>query len=204
MPMDLKALWLGDVPIAHECERVYRYMYDRYGPEKVENRIPRDDWARWSIALGMVEASPSILDVGTAHGIFMNSLAATGRHERICGIDVRDYTLYSEMLPQVSRTIADAEEIPFGDGEFHTVTCMEVIEHLEDGKMERVIAQLRRVAARRLIVSVPFCEGFPLYKGHTQRFTPPRIGALFPKATYTLLVKEKKGGTPWLVIDEPR
>jgi len=195
---------LSEVDLAPECAEVLERMRSKFDPSTVDTRIPIDDWARWSLVLQWVKGATSILDIGTAHGTFINSLALARAAERIVGVDIRDYSLYSELYPGFERLMVDAEELPFADNEFDTVTCMEVIEHLPDGKMERVIESLRRVAARRLIISVPFCEGLPLYKGHAQRFTPERITRLFPDASYTLLVKQKKGGVPWLIIDECR
>lgn len=202
--MLMNVFWLGDVHIGSECDQVRLHMHDKFGSENVEKRIPRDDWARWSLILEWVKGAPSILDIGTAHGTFLNSLAAAKASERLVGIDIRDYSMYSQIYAGFQRLFADAGDMPFADNEFDTVTCMEVIEHLEDGKLNGVIDELRRVAARRLIVSVPFCEGLPLYKGHAQRFTPNRISELFPDARLSLFVKEKKGGTPWLIIDEER
>jgi hypothetical protein len=81
---------------------------------------------------------------------------------------------------------------------------MEVIEHLPDGKLERVLAQLRRVAARRLIVSVPFCEPLPLPHYHQQQFTAERILSMFPTAKFTLFLKSPVTRVPWMLIDEPQ
>jgi len=202
--LEAKAHLLSEADLHPACVQVRSMMWDKFTQDMVDRRIPTDDWARWSIVLQWVKGTPSLLDVGTAHGTFLNSLACANTAKHMVGIDIRDYSLYSELFPGFERIIADAEQMPFSDGEFETVTCMEVIEHLPDEKLERVLAELRRVAARRLIISVPFCEGIPLYKGHSQRFDPERIKLLFPNASYTILMKEKRGGTPWLMIDEPR
>lgn len=179
-------------------------MRERFGAELVDKRILPYDWARWSIVLDWVRGAESILDIGTAHGTFMNSLACATAANRLVGIDIRDYSLYSELFPGFERFMADAEEMPFADNEFEIVTCMEVIEHLPGGKMDRVIDQLRRVAAKRLIVSIPFCEPLPLPKYHNQQFTLDRVLALFPNASYTLLLKKPVTRVPWLVVDEPQ
>lgn len=178
-------------------------MRSKFGHEKVESRIPVADWARWSYVLERVKGAASLLDVGTAHGTFLNSLACARAAEELTGIDIRNYSLYAELYPGFKRIEADVADMPFGDGAFDTVTCMEVVEHLPDEKLEQALSALRRVSNRRLIVSVPFCEGEPIYKGHFQRFTVDRIEALFPNASYTLLMKERKGATPWLLIEEP-
>ena len=51
------------------------------------------------------------------------------------------------MLQQKLKTL------PFRDGEFDTVVCTHVIEHVLDYK--KAIAELRRVSRKRLIIVVP-------------------------------------------------
>ena len=63
-------------------------------------------------------------------------------------------------------TQCSAEELPFGDGEFDFIQCMEVLEHLHHP--ERALAEFRRVArpGARLVISVPHPpEWFP-NEGH--------------------------------------
>jgi ubiquinone/menaquinone biosynthesis C-methylase UbiE len=45
------------------------------------------------------------------------------------------------------------ESLPFADGEFDTVVCTHVIEHVLEYR--QAIAELRRIARRRLIIVVP-------------------------------------------------
>jgi ubiquinone/menaquinone biosynthesis C-methylase UbiE len=45
------------------------------------------------------------------------------------------------------------ENLPFADKSFDTVVCTHVIEHILD--LRRAIAELRRIARRRLIIVVP-------------------------------------------------
>ncbi len=194
--------YLTENDIVPECLEVRSLMRKKFTAEAVDKSIPPYDWSRWSIVLGWIRGTNSILDIGSAHGTFINSLACSKASKRLVAVDIRDYSLYSELFPGFSRIMIDAEKLPFENGEFDVVTCMEVIEHLPEGKMERVIKQLRRVAKRRLIVSVPFCEPLPLSKYHCQQFTPDRVKLLFPNARYTLMLKSPVTRVPWLVIVE--
>jgi len=197
-------IYLGNTAIGAECDQVRKLMDAKFGPARVDKRTPRNDWARWSIVLDWVRGSQSLLDVGTGQGTFINSLACAKAAQKLTGIDIQSYELYSELFPGFERIMMDAEKMSFPDNAFDVVTCMEVIEHLPDGKFEKVIAELRRVAAKRLIVSVPFCEPLPLSKYHKQQFTPARIKQLFPNAYYTLLLKDPVSRVPWLIVDEPQ
>ncbi|HEX2257958.1 MAG TPA: class I SAM-dependent methyltransferase [Afifellaceae bacterium] len=124
-----------------------------------------------------------ILEIGAGHGSLLNALACSHAADRIVGIDIRDYNFYCELFPRFQRIMVDAEELTFDDNEFEVITCMEVIEHLPDGKMERVLGELRRVATKRLIISVPFCEPPPLPKYNSQRFDSERVQQMFPLAS---------------------
>ena len=53
-----------------------------------------------------------------------------------------------------------AEKLPFADGAFDTVVSTHMLEHVRD--LHRVLAELRRVTKRRLIIVVP-CERPHLY-----------------------------------------
>ena len=46
-----------------------------------------------------------------------------------------------------------ADQLPFADGEFDLAAAIEVLEHVPDP--ERVLAEMTRVAAGHLLVSVP-------------------------------------------------
>ena len=53
----------------------------------------------------------------------------------------------------VNYVAARIEELPFPDRHFDTVICTHVIEHVLEYR--QAIAELRRIAARRLIIVVP-------------------------------------------------
>jgi SAM-dependent methyltransferase len=50
----------------------------------------------------------------------------------------------------------DGKTLPFADASFDTALCIEVLEHIEDPLA--FLAEVRRVAPRQLIISVPNCE----------------------------------------------
>ena len=75
--------------------------------------------------------------------------------------------------------VASVYELPFKDGEFDTVLCMSVLEHLEEPI--RAIKEMRRVLKNggTMIVSVPFM--FPIHDapGDYWRFTKFGLQKLF-------------------------
>lgn len=153
---------------------------------------------RQALVAGMVTGS-RLLDVGCALGVFLTLASQINKLARTAGVDIREYPspLHEDGY---ERFEADVRALPFADGEFDTVVAMEIIEHLT-GDVDVAVSELRRVAASRLLVTVPFCEPVPLYRGHHQRFDADRLNDLFPDATFTVMVKEG-GGTPWVLADE--
>lgn len=94
----------------------------------------------------------SVCDVGCGTGALLAHIrAANPGLTRLTGVDfvVED----AAALPGVEYVAAKIEALPFADGEFDTVVCTHVIEHVLDYR--QAIAELRRIARRRLIVVVP-------------------------------------------------
>lgn len=94
----------------------------------------------------------SVCDVGCGTGVLLKRIReARGGDGRYTGVDfvVED----AAAIPGVDYVAARIEELPFEDGAFDTVICTHVIEHLLDYR--QAIAELRRIAAKRLIIVVP-------------------------------------------------
>ena len=93
----------------------------------------------------------SVLDVGCATGVYVDALAQAGHEAR--GVD------HSEALVAWARghrrgtfDVGDAYALPHGNGSFDTVLALDVLEHVDD---VRALAEIARVARRRVIVGVP-------------------------------------------------
>jgi SAM-dependent methyltransferase len=97
----------------------------------------------------------STLDAGCGEG---ETLARLGPllGERIAAVDLSAYSIgrVIERLPAVETRIASVTDLPFADASFDLVLCLEVLEHLDDPAV--AVAELARVGARDVIVSVPY------------------------------------------------
>ena len=94
----------------------------------------------------------SVVDVGCGTGALLTHIKAAHPHlQRLAGVDfvVED----AAALDGVDYVAARIENLPFADREFDTVICTHVIEHVLDYR--RAIAELRRVARKRVIIVVP-------------------------------------------------
>jgi SAM-dependent methyltransferase len=94
----------------------------------------------------------SVCDVGCGTGALLTHIR-DGHQElkRLVGVDfvVDD----AAGIGGIEYVAAKIESLPFADGEFDTVVCTHVIEHVLEYR--QAIAELRRIAKRRLIIVVP-------------------------------------------------
>jgi len=161
------------------------------------------NWQRINLMPKLIKGA-SILDIGIGNGACLNLLHLLNKYQRICGIDLKKHTTQNLLSEEIEYQEMNITNLRFEDNEFDTIICMEVLEHL-GSKQDSVEAQnflgwnldsfykgiieLRRVAKRRIIVSVPFNESFPIYHhniatGHKQIFDKKKLSILFPNATF--------------------
>jgi ubiquinone/menaquinone biosynthesis C-methylase UbiE len=137
--------------------------YDKYGST---NPVVKRLMANFEDTLDALftQAAPrSLLDVGCGEGVLTERWA----HRidgLVVGIDLDDPHLQEQWRERsadnLEYRVMKAENLPFGDDEFDVATAIEVLEHVPDP--EHTVAEMARVAARHLIVSVP---REPLWRG---------------------------------------
>lgn len=94
----------------------------------------------------------SVCDVGCGTGILLKHIKdGHPNMQRLTGVDfaIDD----ADTLSGIEYVAAKIEDLPFQDGEFDTVICTHVIEHVLDYRA--AIAELRRITKQRLIIVVP-------------------------------------------------
>ena len=92
----------------------------------------------------------SVVDVGCGTGYLLRAIQ--NKHPRItrlAGVEI----VPPAPTDRLEFFEGKAERLPFRDNEFDTVICTHVIEHILDRRA--AIAELRRVANKRLIIVVP-------------------------------------------------
>ena len=131
--------------------------YDKYGST---NPVVRRLMATFERTLDelFVRADPqSLLDVGCGEGVLTEKWARRLGERRVVGIDLDDPALHAEWAkrtaPNLEYRVMKAENLPFADSEFDLAAAIEVLEHVPDP--EHTVAEMARVASRRLLVSVP-------------------------------------------------
>lgn len=99
----------------------------------------------------------SMLDVGTGLAD-IPARAQRGAHRRgvtltTFGVDAAEVLALRGANLLDGSVCADARRLPFGDASVDVVTCSQVLHHFEDTEIPAVLAELSRVARRRVIVS---------------------------------------------------
>jgi SAM-dependent methyltransferase len=95
-------------------------------------------------------AGESVLDAGCGRGYLAERLTEVSPNVVGCDIVVGDDLVAREGLAFRQGSV---ERLPFADGEFDTVVSTHTLEHVQ--RIDLALAELRRVARRRLIVVVP-------------------------------------------------
>lgn len=129
--------------VSEKWEASYFSAEDQQRVTYIANLIPSD--------------ARSLLDVGCGNGILVNYLAKTfpQRFDRICATDRSASSL---SFVETEKQQASIEQLPFKDGEFEVVCCLEVIEHLPMAVYYQALEELNRVASKYVIISVPYRE----------------------------------------------
>lgn len=127
----------------------------------------------------------TILDAGCGNGAITNEL---GNFYAIVGLDLSPAALEHVQTPKI---LGSVSSLPFSDKSFDLCMCNEVLEHLHQAELAEAISELKRVATRYVLLSVPNQEQldqglvkcpvcgsvFHVY-GHLQSFDIKRLDSL--------------------------
>jgi 2-polyprenyl-3-methyl-5-hydroxy-6-metoxy-1,4-benzoquinol methylase len=131
--------------------------FDKYGSSNPVVRRLMTVFERSLDELFTRAAPASVLDVGCGEGVLTKRWADRLDTGRVVGIDLEDPQLRAEWAarerPNLEFRATSAHALPFTDAEFELVTAIESLEHIPNP--ERTLAEMARVTARHLLVSVP-------------------------------------------------
>lgn len=169
--------------------------------EKYEHDAPNllrpVDYRRWTHVFRILPENSTVLDIGVGAGQFVNALARSNRFTQVIGLDVRPHSKFWQRSSDYEVIYADASNIPLEDHSIDYVSCQEVLEHLDDKSLKRVISEITRVSKKGFYLTVPFNEN-PLPKYHLQRFNLSRLFKLFPDAKFEFF--SHKNALKWVSI----
>lgn len=133
---------------ASMSEAEYAWFY------RVQGRLMRrTDLNRACIsAIERDSGGESIADIGCGTGYVIERIARLYPSAQCVGVDIAPPDL-PQRPPNLSFRDGWLGRLPFSDGAFDTVICAHTLEHVPD--FDAALADLRRIARRRLIIVVP-------------------------------------------------
>lgn len=146
----------------------------------------------------------SVLELGSCFGFF--SLFAADRFEVTASdLSANTVRLLARVAPLLGRrietVICDAARVPRPEGSYDTVVALHLLEHLPAEHGAAVLAEMQRLARRRVVVAVPFEDEPTAAYGHVRVFTTQTLLEIALASGWTWTVHEHHGG--WLVLDRP-
>jgi 2-polyprenyl-3-methyl-5-hydroxy-6-metoxy-1,4-benzoquinol methylase len=200
----MKRIFLEDIKLNPVTQQVYEDYVIHFGTEQKKGIYRYKNFPRFSYVLDLLKPTKNVLDVGVFTGQFLDCLALSGKFESVTGIDIVQKPGFRTISDNYEFKIADATSLPFPDNHFDAVVCMEVLEHLEIPDFPKALAEIRRVCAGQLIMSVPYNEQPPLSTNHRQAFDDAKLLQCFPDANMTILSEIAKDQIKdiWVMMEE--
>lgn len=124
-----------DVPADHYDLAIKNNSFQRYWHFKRFSEVDRF----------ITPVSGNVLDVGCHSGLFTNRILKKMKASKIYGIDVSSNAIEraKSRIPRGHFQVADAYSLPFQDGIFDAVFCLEVLEHVDFP--EKVLSEIKRI-----------------------------------------------------------
>ncbi len=116
------------------------------------------------VALGLSTRPLTILDAGCGEGHLSSAFHNAAPNIQIVGVDASSEAIEfaNDSFSGVGHfSTADIFDLPFDDDSFDLTVCSQVLEHLDDP--DKAIAELKRVSARHVLISVPLEPYFKFF-----------------------------------------
>lgn len=109
-------------------------------------------------AIQLVEG-PRVLDIGCGDGLFLRMVKEKGLNGS--GVDFSEEGVKKCKEKGLDARVTDPTQgkLPFGDGEFDSVTLLDILEHLY--VPEDLLHEAARLSKKNIIISVPNFSSFP-------------------------------------------
>lgn len=145
----------------------------------------------------------SVVELGCCFGFLALRLARDGHPVTAVDLSPGTVALLASVAPALGARLhalaGDATAVPLAGRSADTVLAVHLLEHLPPALAPRVVAEMLRVARRRVVVAVPFEDTPEPTWGHVRTFDLADLDALGAATGQPYTVDEHHGG--WLVVD---
>jgi 2-polyprenyl-3-methyl-5-hydroxy-6-metoxy-1,4-benzoquinol methylase len=166
--------------------------------------VPCQKVAYYYALNNLIKADSKVLDVGSGLGYGMAIMSVVANE--VQGIDVDKKAVkhakdeYVGNNPKIKNVqVYDGYKTPFANNQFDVVTCIDVLEHVED--YHRFLEELLRISKKYVLISTPnqrpeFTnpDGTPKNFWHLREWKPAELKAILNKHKVTV---------DWFYIDGP-
>ncbi len=144
----------------------------------------------------------SVVELGCCFGFLSLRLAADGHPVTAVDLSAGTVALLARVAPglglDLDAVAGDATAVPLAAGCADTVLAVHLLEHLPRGADRLVLAEMLRVARRRVVVAVPYEDEPTPAWGHVRTFDRADLTALGESTGHPFEVTDHHGG--WLTI----
>lgn len=113
--------------------------------------------------------------------------AGRAKYREIIKKNAAEYIAFDMRPGDNVDVVGDAHNAPFGDGEFDTIVCNQVLEHVAEPW--KVIGEIRRIlkTGGRCILTAPFLQPYHADPGDYFRYTKEGMASLFRNSGFDVL-----------------
>lgn len=148
-------------------------------------------------------AQGSVVELGCCFGFLSLALAGAGHDVTAVDLSPGTVALLASVAPALGRPlralVGDAAAVPLAGGSVDTVLAVHLLEHLPPPLAPVVLAEMLRVARRRVVVAVPYEDEPDPTWGHVRTFDAAQLTALGRRTDLPFAVFEHHGG--WLTVE---
>jgi ubiquinone/menaquinone biosynthesis C-methylase UbiE len=128
-----------------------------------------DDWQRYASVTQQIkafdDAPVAVLDVGGGSGIIREFLDSRRYHLYVLDINIQALTEINDL--RLGTVVGDGCRLPFKEGSFDIVICVDSLEHVPDSRKVAYCCELKRVAKRCVIIRCPADSADGEFQGTT-------------------------------------
>lgn len=149
-----------------------------------------------------------ILDAGCGEGFTLSKFHELKIGEQLEGIDFSEDAIGigHKLYPYLNIRQADIYNLSYRNNSFDLVTCMEVLEHLENPK--KALKEVVRVSSKYILLTVPNEPLFTIFNytrwgkdiGHINKWTPGKFELFIKRNAPNLQIISRKHPFPWTMV----